>query len=76
VASDRNGVLLTSIVHRRREQAGDFPFSVPAIATLESIELDAPVTLFVGDNGTGKSTLPEALAIAAGLPAVGASRWR
>lgn len=53
---------------------GDFPFSVPAVASLESVELTAPVTLLVGENGTGKSTLLEALAIAAKLPAVGASR--
>jgi predicted ATPase len=32
------------------------------------------VTLLVGDNGTGKSTFLEALALAAGLPAVGSSR--
>jgi predicted ATPase len=46
---------------------------VPAIATLERLELTTPVTLFVGENGTGKSTLLEALAIAAKLPAVGAA---
>jgi predicted ATPase len=57
-------------------EGGRFPFSVPAIATLERLELRTPVTLFVGDNGTGKSTLLEALAIAADLPAVGSARLR
>lgn len=49
----------------------DFPFSVPAIRSLEAVELDVEVCLFVGENGTGKSTLLEALAVAAKLPAVG-----
>jgi len=47
---------------------------VPAIATLGSLELTASVTLLVGENGTGKSTLLEALALAARLPAVGSAR--
>lgn len=51
-----------------------FPFSVPAVATLDSLDLDAPVTVFVGENGSGKSTLMEALAIACALPAVGSAR--
>jgi predicted ATPase len=36
--------------------------------------LETPVTVLVGENGTGKSTFMEALAIAAKLPAVGSSR--
>lgn len=51
-----------------------FPFSVPSIATLSALGLDTPVTVLVGENGTGKSTFLEALAIAAHLPAVGSSR--
>jgi predicted ATPase len=45
-----------------------FPYDVPAIAAIESVRLDAPVTLFAGDNGSGKSTLIEAIAEAIGLP--------
>ncbi|HUP26921.1 MAG TPA: AAA family ATPase [Chloroflexia bacterium] len=48
-----------------------FPFSVPAIRSLSSLELNPGVTFLVGENGSGKSTLLEALAIAAGLPTVG-----
>lgn len=54
--------------------SGGFPFSVPAIATLSELEFTTPVTLLVGENGSGKSTFMEALAIASRLPAVGASR--
>lgn len=48
-----------------------FPFNVPAIRTLPELQLKTAVTFFVGENGTGKSTLLEAIAIAAGLPTVG-----
>ena len=49
-----------------------FPFSVPAIATLGTVSFDRPVTFLVGENGSGKSTLLEGIALAAGLPTVGA----
>ena len=39
-----------------------FPFSIPAIRELETLDLDRPVTFLVGENGSGKSTLLEALA--------------
>jgi predicted ATPase len=59
-----------------RKPAGDhpavFPFSVPIIQSLQSLEFTAPVTFLVGENGSGKSTLLEALACAAALPTVGA----
>lgn len=48
-----------------------FPFDVPAIAAIGSVRLDAPVTLLAGDNGTGKSTLVEAVAEAMGFAAQG-----
>jgi predicted ATPase len=52
--------------------AGDrFPFAVPIIRGLTSLDLDARVTFLVGENGSGKSTLLEGIAAAAGLPTVG-----
>jgi predicted ATPase len=48
-----------------------FPFDVPAVAQVGSLELDAPITLLAGDNGTGKSTLIEAIAEAMGYGAEG-----
>jgi predicted ATPase len=48
--------------------SGDgFPFDVPAVRDVERLRLDAPVTLLAGDNGTGKSTLVEAIAEAMGF---------
>jgi predicted ATPase len=48
-----------------------FPFSVPVIRSLGTLELGDAVTLLVGENGSGKSTLLEGIAAAAGLPTVG-----
>ncbi len=56
---------------RAPEDAAPFPFSVPAVRTLKTIEFPTPVTFFVGANGSGKSTLLEAIAAAAALPVVG-----
>jgi predicted ATPase len=59
-----------------RRRGGDdtaFPFTVPAIRSLEQLPLDATVTFFVGENGSGKSTLLEGIAAAARLPAIGSA---
>lgn len=42
----------------------DFPFTVPVIRSLREIKFTSPVTFFVGENGSGKSTVMEALACA------------
>ena len=65
---------LRSLELRRRSAVGarGFPFSVPAVASLERLDLTSPVTFLVGENGSGKSTLLEGLAAATGLPTVGA----
>jgi predicted ATPase len=60
-----------------RERVGDFkayPFSIPSIASLDELELDAKVTFLVGENGSGKSTLIEAIAVLAGFNAEGGSK--
>lgn len=54
------------------EQAERFPFSVPVVRELETLRVDAAVTFLVGENGSGKSTILEGIAAAAGLPTIGA----
>lgn len=48
--------------------------SLALIRKVPSIKLSKQVTFFVGENGTGKSTLLEAVAVAAGFNAEGGSR--
>jgi predicted ATPase len=55
------------------EQTG-FPFDVPIVRSLESLDFPSEVTFLVGENGSGKSTLLEAIALATRLPAVGSER--
>lgn len=53
---------------------GRFPFTLPyAVRPLE-LAFDSAVTFLVGDNGTGKSTLIEAIAEQCGLSPRGGSR--
>ena len=44
-----------------------YPFYLPILQNTKQVILEKPVTLFVGENGTGKSTLLEAIAIACGI---------
>ena len=59
-----------------RDTPKTFPFSVPVVRTLETLELPTAVTFFVGENGSGKSTLLEGIAAAVGLPTVGSDAVR
>jgi len=51
-----------------------YPYNVPSINNLEQLELRQPVTFIIGENGTGKSTLVESIAINAGFNPEGGSR--
>jgi predicted ATPase len=57
-----------------------YPFTLPVVAGLRAagkLELDPAVTFLAGDNGTGKSTLIEAIAVAAGFnPEGGSANFR
>ena len=47
-----------------------FPF-IGIVKNIKEISFDSTITIVVGDNGIGKSTLIEALAVATELPVVG-----
>jgi len=67
---------LTRINLRPLPGSKAFPFSLPLLQTLKGIDFDSPVTLFVGENGSGKSTILEALACAAEMIVVGSQSSR
>src|SRR6478609_9338700 len=70
----RNFLVRATLRREKVTSFADFPFSIPAIGSLDTIEFDRPVTFFVGENGAGKSTLLEAIAIGMGLNPEGGSR--
>ncbi len=51
--------------------AEGYPFDLPLVRGLGELTFPAPVIFFVGENGTGKSTILEAIAAAAGSIVVG-----
>ncbi|MBI5964239.1 MAG: AAA family ATPase [Chloroflexi bacterium] len=46
------------------QEVDSFPFNLDMVKSLQGIEFSAPITFFVGENGSGKSTILETLACA------------
>jgi predicted ATPase len=65
--NDTTGVYLSALRRRPCDNEG-FPWNVPVVAALDALEFHTPVTFFVGENGSGKSTVLEG--IAAGMRAI------
>jgi predicted ATPase len=63
-----------TLLRERVEDWSVYPFSVPAIASLPEINLTSRVVFFAGENGTGKSTLLEAIATHYGFGPEGGNR--
>ena|ERR1035437_536721 len=51
-----------------------YPFTIAAVRELPNITFHPNVTFFVGENGSGKSTVLEALAVALGFGAEGGTK--
>ncbi|MDE5889211.1 MAG: AAA family ATPase [Bacilli bacterium] len=65
-----NDDLFIKSIEFKRDLVEDFniyPFNIDLIKNFKSLELDTPVTFLIGENGIGKSTFIEALAVACGL---------
>jgi len=63
-----------NLLRERVPSFEQYPFSIPAIRHLDRIEIHPRVTFFAGENGTGKSTLLEAIAAVEGINVEGGSR--
>jgi predicted ATPase len=63
-----------TILRERIKEADSYPFSVPAIRGLRELKIRSRICFFAGENGTGKSTLLEALAAHYGFGREGGNR--
>jgi len=64
-----NNLFIRSIKLNKEEitNPNKYPFNIELLKDFKEIELKTPVTFLIGENGTGKSTLIEALAIKCNL---------
>ncbi len=63
------------LLRDRVADATTYPFNLAVVRALENrLELHPGATFFVGDNGTGKSTVIEAIAVAAGFNPEGGTK--
>lgn len=60
-------------INKDNVDTSKYPFNIKCLNNFEELKIDTPVTLFYGENGVGKSTLVEAIAIALGLNPEGGS---
>ena len=63
-----------SILGDKIAQPDRYPFNIPTIASLKTLEITSRICFFVGENGTGKSTLLEAIAAHYGFGLEGGNR--
>ena len=53
------------------ESFDEYPFNIEVVKNFQELNFDSQVTFFVGENGIGKSTFIEAIAVTLGMPAEG-----
>lgn len=63
----RNHINSVRLHHEKYPSDRHYPFSLPVFNQTRQITFELPVTFFVGENGTGKSTLLEAIALASNI---------
>jgi predicted ATPase len=62
------------LLRERTDRFTQYPFTLPVIRNLDALEFHPQVTFIIGENGTGKSTLLEAIAVAWGFNPEGGTR--
>lgn len=56
------------------EEQENYPWNLPLIKNLETLEFEKNISFFVGENGSGKSTILEAIAAYTEVPLAGSHR--
>jgi len=56
------------------DEKDKFPWTLPLIQNLDELEFDKNISFFVGENGSGKSTILEAIAAYTEVPVAGSFR--
>lgn len=71
-----NRLYISEIIMRKTDEANNsaYPFSLPVVKNLDKLKLNSNITFFAGENGTGKSTLLEAIAVNYGFNPEGGSK--
>lgn len=67
-------VQAVTLLTERIDNPNRYPFTIPAVRDIETLDLHPKVTYFVGENGSGKSTIVEGIAVAAGFNAEGGTK--
>lgn len=67
---------ISEIIMNKTNKTDDsvYPFSLPVVKNLDRLKFNTNITFFVGENGTGKSTLLEAIAVNYGFNPEGGTR--
>ncbi len=68
------GYLMEIEFSRPMDLRNSYPFNIPSIKNLNSLKFHPRVTYLIGENGLGKSTLLEAIAVYLGFNAEGGSK--
>lgn len=70
-----NSQYIRSVIFKRDKVPTfkQYPFNLPSLKTLDQLNFHPKVTFLIGENGMGKSTLLEAIAIALGFNPEGGS---
>lgn len=63
-----------SLKRDRIENFNEYPFNIGLVKNFNEVNFENNVTFFVGENGVGKSTFIEAIAVALGLPKEGGTQ--
>lgn len=56
------------------DKKDEFPWNLPLVQNLEELQFEKNISFFVGENGSGKSTILEAIAAYTEVPVAGSSR--